>query len=81
MSIDNALISVFNMYPNPVTDILTIDSEIVLNKVEIYSILGHKVKEVHSGFNSISTDYLSKGIYIVRLQSENGFVIKKLIKE
>ena len=78
---DESLAQSITLYPNPVSDILTIDSKISLIKVEIYSVLGQKVKELYSGFNSITTDNLSKGIYIVRLQSENGFATKKLIKK
>ena len=70
-----------NIYPNPVTNILTIDSEIPLTKVEIYSMLGKKVKEINSGFSSITTGNLSNGIYIVRIHSEIGFTTKKLIKK
>jgi type IX secretion system substrate protein len=81
LSLDDKLLAKsIALYPNPVSDILIIDSKIPLTKVEIYSILGQKVKEVNSGFNSIHLDNLSKGIYIVRLQSENVFATKKLIK-
>ncbi len=69
------------MYPNPVTDILTINSEIALTKVEIYSTLGMKVKEISTGFNSIPTNDLSVGIYLIKIESELGFIVKKLIKK
>ncbi len=71
----------FNIFPNPVSDILTIDSKLELNKVGIYSILGKKVKEINTNFNSISTSDLLSGIYLVRIESENGLVVKKLIKQ
>jgi len=68
------------LYPNPVTNILTIDSEIPITKVEIFSILGKKVKEINSDFKSIPIDNLSNGVYIVKLLFDNGFTTKKLIK-
>ena len=34
-----------------------------------------------SGFDAIALDQLAKGMYMVKLQSENGYVIKKLIKQ
>ena len=70
-----------NLYPNPATNILTIDSEIPLTKVEIYSILGKKVKEINSDFNSIPTHNLSNGVYHIRMHSENGIATKKMIKK
>ncbi|MCK5401046.1 MAG: T9SS type A sorting domain-containing protein [Flavobacteriaceae bacterium] len=78
---DEFLAKSITFYPNPVSDILIIDSKIPLTKVEVYNILGQKVKEINSGFNSIPMDNLSNGIYIVRLQSEKGFATKKLIKK
>jgi len=82
LGLDDVLLAKsITLYPNPVSEILTIDSKIPLTKVEIYSLLGQKVKDINSGFNSISLYNLSKGIYIVRLQSENGFATKKLIKQ
>ena len=69
------------VYPNPVSYTLSIESKIPLEKVEIYSILGQKVKEINSNFKSISTSNLSSGVYIVRIHSENGFTSKKIIKK
>jgi len=68
-------------YPNPVTNYLTIDSAIPLVKIEIYSVIGKKVKEVNSNFESILTSSLSNGIYIVRMFSEKGLITKRLIKK
>jgi len=69
-----------SLYPNPVTDILTIDLEIPIMKVEIFSVLGKKIKIFNSDFKSIPIDNLSNGIYIVRVFFDNGFTTKKLIK-
>lgn len=69
------------VYPNPVSNTLSIESKITFEKVEIYSIQGSKVKEVYSNFRSIPTYDLSNGVYIVRIHSENGFTSKKIIKK
>lgn len=79
---DELLANSVKIYPNPVDNILTINSEMVpLTKVEIFSILGKKVKEVNTGFNAIPINNFSSGIYIVRMFSENGMTTKKLIKK
>ncbi len=78
---DFELLNGLSVYPNPVSNLLTIDSEIPLTKVEIYSILGKKVKEINSDFNSIRTNNLSNGVYIFKIYSENGIATKKLIKK
>jgi len=75
--LDNSL----KLYPNPVTNILTIESKnVAISKVEIYSILGEKIKEITSNFGSIATDNLPNGIYIIKIYSEKGMVMKKTIK-
>ncbi len=70
-----------NIYPNPVSDILTVDSKLPLTKVEIFSILGQKEKEINSGFNSIQLNNLISGFYIIKIYSEKGTTVRKLIKQ
>ena len=59
---------------------LTIESEMPITKVEFYSFIGNKVKEVHSDFKSIRLNNLSNGVYLVKVYSENGFENKKMVK-
>lgn len=77
---DSVLDKTIKIYPNPVNDVLTIDSNVQLKKVEFYSILGKMVKEIETGFNSISTHDLTSGIYIVKIYSNNSSLIKKILK-
>ena len=82
LSIDDELLAKsVRFYPNPAGNYLTIDSDITLTKIEIFSILGKKIKELNKDFKSIPIYDLSKGVYIVKLQSENGLATKKLIKK
>ncbi len=79
---DEKLDKSIKFYPNPVSNILSVKSETIpIDKIEIYSVLGQKIKEVNKGFNSISTDNLSRGIYIIRIFSKKGTTVRKLIKQ
>jgi len=78
---DEILAHGLKMYPNPTANTLTFESELPIEKVEIYSVLGQKVKDVSIKFNSVSTENLSKGLYLTRIYSEKGVTVKKLIKE
>ena len=81
LGLDNLLLEkAIRLYPNPVLDHLTIDSDIQLKKVEMYSMFGKKVKDINSGFKFISTHTLSHGMYIVKVYFENSFMYKKIIK-
>ena len=78
---DKILGESLKLYPNPVNDILTIESKnVTVSKVEIYSILGKKIKDIHSRFKTIRTDNLSNGLYLIKIYSEKGMVMKKIYK-
>ena len=78
---DETLSEGLNLYPNPVSNTLSIESKLPLSKVEVYSVLGQRVKDINSDFNSISTDNLSNGIYLIRIYSEKGVVVRKIIRQ
>lgn len=66
------------VFPNPVSDILYIQSELKINKLTIFSIDG---KIIFSGTNTNSVDVskLSNGIYIVNILTNNGIDISKFL--
>jgi len=71
------------IYPNPLKgNYLNIESSKDLN-VEIFDILGKQVLKISVSSNTkkINVGTLNKGIYIVRLISEDGQVTRKLIKQ
>ena len=72
----------FSIYPNPVTDILHVSSQLKeINKIEIFSMLGSKMMEVKTNFNSINMSDLPSGIYLLHIYSEKGTAVRKLIKQ
>ena len=78
---DQELERSIQLYPNPVKDILSIKSKaIVISKVGIYSVLGKKINEVKSNFESIGISNLSNGLYIIRIFSDKGSITKRIIK-
>ncbi|MDN3641842.1 thrombospondin type 3 repeat-containing protein [Lutimonas halocynthiae] len=79
---DQKLDKSIKFYPNPVSNSLSIQSEsILIEKVEIYSYLGIKIIEIDSGFEQVQTDNLTKGMYIIKIYSEKGSVVRRLIKK
>ena len=74
------------IYPNPTTGQLTIDIEqLTITKVEIYDSMGKMQKsrwaEEQKGEFVMDISHLSKGLYFLRIQTETGEVIKKVLKE
>ncbi len=74
-------ISKFNFSPNPVKDILTIQLSDNSNfkKAVIYNNLGQFIKS--SKELTIDISNLSKGIYVVQVETNQGKIAKKLIIE
>lgn len=63
------------VYPNPVTDYVTIESkDILIQSVEMYTISGQKVREkiVNSNEATLNCTDLTTGNYIVRTELKNG---------
>ncbi|MFM1998074.1 MAG: hypothetical protein RL204_21 [Bacteroidota bacterium] len=73
----------FNVYPNPATDILYIDSK--LNqlgngwKYEIYSANSLLVDQASLMGSSISLDKLTNGLYTIRVRNENHTFTKSFV--
>lgn len=76
----------FNLYPNPTTGIVNLKfgTATTVNAINVYSISGQLVytKNYSSSSDSYSIDLQSAaaGVYIVKVQTENGTQINRLVK-
>ncbi|MEA4937891.1 MAG: T9SS type A sorting domain-containing protein [Paludibacter sp.] len=66
------------VYPNPVTDHLTITLT-EAQKVHIYNAMGQEVmhKQLQEGSNTLNTNMMEKGIYFIKAGSEKLKIVKK----
>ena len=79
--VDESLDTQIVMYPNPVNNKLFIKSQSEdLIKVEIYSVFGNLVKSTTKNLNEINVEDLSSGLYLIKIFTLEGSVLKKLIK-
>ncbi|WP_068599232.1 T9SS type A sorting domain-containing protein [Vaginella massiliensis] len=77
LGVDNISKVSANVYPNPVHDVLTIESKSNLESVEIFNIAGQKVHslmKVNKAKTEINVSRLTPGVYIVRTVDVNGNV-------
>jgi hypothetical protein len=86
LNVNSQQIIRFSMYPNPIKDKLNIvlQSNVKKMRYKIYSVLGFKIKqgELNKVFNKIDISNLKKGVYLLKIiDSNNSFIIKKIIKE
>lgn len=69
------------MYPNPVSEYLTVNvaKENKINNIRIYDLNGKLVLQETSG--NINMSYLNKGIYLVVLDTKKGKLSKRVLKQ
>ena len=80
------LTSVMRIAPNPVSTTLEISSEVAIGSVVVTDISG-RVVYTQKGTNSLGTSVSisaaswSKGTYLVRIETKDGNIVEKIIKE
>ncbi|MDR4954019.1 T9SS type A sorting domain-containing protein [Chryseobacterium sp. ES2] len=68
------------VYPNPVSDFLTITAAAKINNVEVYDISGKRI-EVSLKDNKVDVRNLSGGVYLIIIETKNGKMTKQFIKK
>jgi hypothetical protein len=75
--IEDNYLDAISMYPNPVTNNLSIDSDGTINTISVLNLNGQLMQEinkVNSGVNTIDVSDLPRGMYLVRLTNSKGDV-------
>lgn len=81
LGIEEAANSNITLYPNPVVDMLNIESDSEIRYVEIFDISGRMVLRAEGNDTRISTQSLTSGVYAVRVVTENDVLVQKIVKE
>ena len=71
------------IYPNPVSDKLSVEAKEAIGKVEIYNVMGALVysqKDCESKIE-IETSQLPAGTYLIRLTTDNATVMRRFVKK
>lgn len=71
------------LFPNPVKDNLIIDnsSNLEVKSVKVYDLLGRLVMLVEDDLEQIDVSGLNSGVFFLRIETTDGVITKKLIKE
>ncbi len=74
----------FEIFPNPVTDIINIKNislqDIKIDKIEILSLDGSIIKKIYKDFSTINISDIPNGVYILKLHYNNNFYQVKIVK-
>lgn len=74
----------FKIYPNPVTDYLTIDSNLTIESVELTNQLGQVVLRLNSDSilnNTLDLSSISNGLYILKVNATEKTQTLKILKK
>lgn len=72
-----------SVYPNPVSSILTINSDVKIENLIIYNTTGKRLDfmKVNTRGTRIDVTDLLSGIYLIYMNTEKGIAVKKFIKK
>jgi len=81
VGIDDSLSNQLQIFPNPTHTELFIKTDLQIEKVEIYSIIGTLLLSENNFKEKISVSALPTGIYFLKVYTDKGMVVSKVVKE
>jgi hypothetical protein len=80
LGIDDVQKNELKLYPNPVKNILTISSIENINTIHVFDITGKQVLFIKNPSKNIDLSNLKPAMYILKIVTKKGVLVKKLIK-
>lgn len=84
LGVEDFTIEALSVSPNPVKDVITINSPVGFDSVEVYNQLGQLVLESNSSLinnNILDLSALNPGMYLIQINADNKSKTVKIIKE
>jgi hypothetical protein len=77
----NEISSSFEVYPNPASSYVKIQTNDFSNRIILYDLNGNMLLNKIYNQNQIelSVDFLSSGIYVLKVINDSGFIYRKII--
>ncbi|KQC34501.1 beta-glucanase [Nonlabens sp. YIK11] len=69
----------FQLFPNPATDLVTIQSQQTIDSVQLYSMLGTEIPVNLNSANSFAVENVASGMYLVKVTAGNTTTTKRLL--
>lgn len=69
------------LYPNPVNTFLNLESQNSIKRIQVFNLLGEQLIVIDGNTDNLDFSNLLIGIYFIKIETGNGFVFKKIIKE
>lgn len=71
------------IYPNPVSNVLTIKAKYTISTINIYDIYGKQIQALNAKTSMVQLDFSSyaQGVYFVKIAGNNGTFTQKVVKQ
>lgn len=72
-----------SIYPNPVKDVVTVNSQNTITSLELYDINGRLLQTIMTNDTNANIDISSKaaGLYLLKVVTEKGSMVQRIIKD
>ena len=81
LGIEDNLQSQFVIFPNPANGVIRIETDYSINSIKVINTSGKLVLEQNNSSNQIDVSHLSRGLLFVKIETDYGSLVKKVIKE
>lgn len=79
VAVEDIDLSTVKIFPNPTVDVFQVTSDEYVKTIGVYNVVGKLVEEMsHTAGQAHNIEHLNKGMYLVRLISDGGQVIKTM---
>ncbi|MFP4846158.1 family 16 glycosylhydrolase [Winogradskyella sp. PE311] len=79
LSVGDLFAEKIQVYPNPVSKVLTIKTDAKIDGLSIYNTLGQPVLNRNFSLKNIDVSHLNSGLYILKIKAEGKSVIKRIL--
>ena len=83
LGIDNIDVVSYDISPNPAMDFVSIKCNTLIKSLQLFDVQGKQIegKIVNEANSKIDISHHPKGIYFLKIETENGQFTEKIIKE
>jgi len=81
LGINDEIAKQLQIFPNPAQTEIFVNSDVQIEKIEIYSITGDLLRFENNFKGKISVSDLAQGIYLLKVYTDKGVVYSKFVKE
>ncbi|WP_100610158.1 T9SS type A sorting domain-containing protein [Confluentibacter lentus] len=69
------------LYPNPVNNLLYLSSNIKVEKVSLFDVLGKRIDNIKIENDAINLSNIKIGIYLLKIETDRGSLVKRIVKK